>query len=167
MRHVSKQRGQTAVEFVLVLPLLLVLVFLVFEVGRLFGSWLLITNAAREGARYASVQCIPSGQPIAATCPGTTNPTAWIEQQVQNTASFLAIQAASCNASGNPPSGDTSCIAVGWESGANSYNFVTVAVSYQIQTLMPITGTIPVLGKTINYPGYIQVTGISTMHAEY
>src|SRR5207247_5989663 len=41
------ERGQSAVEFALVFPILLLLLFFVFEFGRVFGSWLLITNAAR------------------------------------------------------------------------------------------------------------------------
>jgi len=47
----SKERGQSAVEFALVLPVLLLFFFFLIEFGRVFGSWLLITNAAREGAR--------------------------------------------------------------------------------------------------------------------
>lgn len=47
------QRGVALVEFALVLPLLIVLLFSVWELGRIFDAWLVVTNAAREGARYA------------------------------------------------------------------------------------------------------------------
>jgi Flp pilus assembly protein TadG len=50
-----KQRGGALVEFVIILPLLILLVFGLWEFGRIIDAWLVVTNAAREGARYASV----------------------------------------------------------------------------------------------------------------
>lgn len=166
------QRGQSTVELVLLMPLMLVLIFLIFEVGRLFGSWLLITNAAREGARYAAVQCVPTNSAgLGTTCPTGTDPTSSIGQQVQRSAQFLAVQTATaCTFSGNTisvPSGNTSCVAVTYtaDSGGNGDGVVTVRVAYQVQTLMPITGTVPFLGR-INYPGSLQVTATSSMRLE-
>lgn len=49
------QRGQAMVELALVLPVLLVLFMGVVEFGRIFHSYLIITNASREGARVAIV----------------------------------------------------------------------------------------------------------------
>lgn len=169
----KRQRGQSTVELVLLMPLLAVLLFLIFEVGRLFGSWLLITNAAREGARYAAVQCVPStnGAGLIPTCSGTTDPTASIDTKVQQTASFLAVQTGTaCTVSGNTitvPSGQTSCVAVTYsiDTGGNQDGIVTVRVAYQVQTLMPITGNVPFLGA-INYPGSQTVYGTSTMRLE-
>jgi hypothetical protein len=48
-------RGQELVEFAIVLPLLLLIVFGVLDLGRLFHALITITNAAREGARYAMI----------------------------------------------------------------------------------------------------------------
>jgi Flp pilus assembly protein TadG len=50
------ETGQALVEFTMVLPVLLVLLFGLVDFGRAFYSWLLVTNAAREGARVAAVQ---------------------------------------------------------------------------------------------------------------
>ncbi len=47
-----KIRGQSLIEFALVLPLLLVLIISAIELGRLFYTQIVITNAAREGAYY-------------------------------------------------------------------------------------------------------------------
>lgn len=47
-----KRRGQSLVEFALVLPLLVLIVFGVLDLGRAFYALITITNAAREGARY-------------------------------------------------------------------------------------------------------------------
>ncbi len=46
--------AQGLVEFALVLPIALLLVFGTIEYGRLFHAWVLVTNAAQEGARYAA-----------------------------------------------------------------------------------------------------------------
>ncbi len=43
------------VEFVIILPILLMLVFAIVEFGVLFGRWQTLSNAAREGARTAVV----------------------------------------------------------------------------------------------------------------
>ena len=45
------QKGAAAVEFAIVLPLLLLLVFGMIEFGLLFYNKQVITNASREGAR--------------------------------------------------------------------------------------------------------------------
>lgn len=50
----SKSRGQSLVEFALILPLLLVLIITAIELGRLFYTQIVITNAAREGAYYVA-----------------------------------------------------------------------------------------------------------------
>ena len=44
-------RGQGLVEFALVLPVLILVIFGVLELGRAFFAYIAITNAAREGAR--------------------------------------------------------------------------------------------------------------------
>jgi len=48
-------KGQSLVEFALVLPLLLLLVIGAIEFGRLFFIKIALTNAAREGAYYLSL----------------------------------------------------------------------------------------------------------------
>lgn len=59
MRPVRKvikdKRGQALVELALVLPLLILIIIGMMEFGRIFHSYLLITNAAREGARLGVV----------------------------------------------------------------------------------------------------------------
>jgi Flp pilus assembly protein TadG len=48
-------RGQSLVEAAIVVPLLLLLFAGVVELGRAFYDYIVITNAAREGARYGSL----------------------------------------------------------------------------------------------------------------
>ena len=47
--------GQAMIELALILPLLLVLVISTIELGRLYYTKVVITNAAREGAYYLSM----------------------------------------------------------------------------------------------------------------
>ena len=56
----GSERGQALIETALALPLVLLLSVSVFEFGRAFQQWQILTNAAREGARLA-------------TLPGTTD----------------------------------------------------------------------------------------------
>lgn len=49
----QRERGQDLIEFALVLPLLFIFLFGALDLGRAFFSYIAITNAAREGARYA------------------------------------------------------------------------------------------------------------------
>lgn len=55
LKNFNEERGQALVEMVLVLPILLLLVFGTIEFGRVFNSYLEVTNAAREGARAGVV----------------------------------------------------------------------------------------------------------------
>jgi hypothetical protein len=46
-------RGQTLVEFALVLPVMLIILFVIIELARLLYAWLAVENGARFGVRYA------------------------------------------------------------------------------------------------------------------
>jgi Flp pilus assembly protein TadG len=54
-RRGGRGRGQALVEFALVIPLFLLLLVALFDVGRAVFSYNTLTNAAREGARIAIV----------------------------------------------------------------------------------------------------------------
>jgi Flp pilus assembly protein TadG len=56
MRRWTSERGAAAVEFALVLPLLLLLVFGIVEFGRAFQVQATLSAAAREGVRVMAVQ---------------------------------------------------------------------------------------------------------------
>lgn len=59
LRHMThgcgSDRGAAAVEFALVLPMLLVLVLGITQFGLTFTQWLQMEHAAREGARWGSL----------------------------------------------------------------------------------------------------------------
>ena len=51
----KKSKGQAIVEMAFILPILLLILMGIIEFGRIFNTYLLLTNASREGARVASV----------------------------------------------------------------------------------------------------------------
>ena len=56
----ESQKGALAVEFALVLPVLLLLILAIIELSFFLFNRAVITNAAREGARAGIVQRSPS-----------------------------------------------------------------------------------------------------------
>lgn len=51
----SRDRGQSTVEFALVLPLVIILLLFLVQAGLLLRDQLLVSSAAREAAREAAV----------------------------------------------------------------------------------------------------------------
>jgi Flp pilus assembly protein TadG len=68
----KQERGAAAVEFALILPLLVVMVFGIIEFSILFYNKAMITNACREGARAGIVYDFPD-RPSAADITNVVN----------------------------------------------------------------------------------------------
>jgi Flp pilus assembly protein TadG len=77
-----EERGVAAVEFALLAPLLVVILFSITAFGIALSRFVAYTGAAREGARYAAVHC----QPDASECT-----TALIQARVSNAAVGYSI----------------------------------------------------------------------------
>jgi len=93
LRRITKRTGkgeggQSLVEFTLVLPIFLLVLFAIIDFGMAFNAWITVTNSAREGARVGSVRA-PSGD---------------IEQRVRDTAGSLGadLTVIVTNAEGDP-----------------------------------------------------------------
>ena len=54
-RRKNGEKGQALVEFTLLLPIFLLLLFAIIDFGMGFYSWITVTNSAREGARLGAV----------------------------------------------------------------------------------------------------------------
>lgn len=54
-QHLTCQKGQSLVEFALVLPVFIVILFGIIEFGRIWETVNVMTSAAREGARIAAI----------------------------------------------------------------------------------------------------------------
>ena len=50
-----RTRGQAMVEFTLILPLLMLLIFGIYQFGQTYSDYIQVTNAARTGGRKALV----------------------------------------------------------------------------------------------------------------
>lgn len=66
----GRGRGQALVEFVLVLPVVLLLILGIIEFGYLFGVMSAVSAGAREGARYGAVTGGDSGEVPYLDCAG-------------------------------------------------------------------------------------------------
>jgi Flp pilus assembly protein TadG len=63
-KRFRNERGAAIIETALTLPLILLVCVGIFEFGRAYQTWQVMTNAAREGARVA-VLPNPTGSPDA------------------------------------------------------------------------------------------------------
>jgi Flp pilus assembly protein TadG len=52
---IKNERGAALLETAITIPIVLVICVAVFEFGRAFQTWQVLTNAAREGARVAVI----------------------------------------------------------------------------------------------------------------
>ena len=55
MKRYRNQRGAALVEAAITLPIILLISVGIFEFGRAYQTWQVLTNAAREGARLAVI----------------------------------------------------------------------------------------------------------------
>jgi len=81
--------GQSLVEFALVLPIFLLVLFAIVDFGMAFHAWIAVTNSAREGARLGAVR----------------GPATEVEQRVRDTAGTLDqenLTVTVTNAEGDP-----------------------------------------------------------------
>jgi len=99
----AADRGAAAVEFALLLPLLLLIVFGIIDFGRALNAQITITQAAREGARLDALNqpnVVPRtqaaatglsgvGVTIVSACPPGSGPTANADVKVSYTFNFI------------------------------------------------------------------------------
>jgi hypothetical protein len=61
-QHPPRDRGAAAVEFALILPVVLLVIFAIIDFGRMLNAQITLTEAAREGARAAALVDKPAGE---------------------------------------------------------------------------------------------------------
>jgi hypothetical protein len=162
-----RTRGQALVEFSLVLPVFLALLFGMVDLGRVIWANVSLANAAREAARYAIVH----GGSTSNLCPvGPPPPTLTIpaastscphpspsKQSIVDAAHGAAVAAGSgivvtvCYGAGCTGNTDVS--------GTTNLRGTPVTVR--------VTGTVPLLTGAVAGFGSFTVTGESTMLVNY
>jgi len=75
MRLLRSERGAAAVEFALVLPILLAMLVGIMEFGHYYNAQLTLTNAAREGARSMAItKVVDTAKTQAQSAAGSLSP---------------------------------------------------------------------------------------------
>lgn len=146
-----RARGQGLVEFALVLPIFLILLMGVFDLGRAVFAYNSVTNAAREGARLAIVNqdtSLITERALAQTSfAGTGSPTVTISFR-KNTPNDDYSTNPTCNAySSSTRPMNIDCVAI-----------ITYSTSYR-----PITPLI----SNILFSSGVTLTATTTLGVEY
>jgi Flp pilus assembly protein TadG len=139
----KNDRGAAMIEMALTLPLLLLLSVSVFEFGRAFQTWQVLTNATREGARVASL-------PGTSDADVSTRVQEYLEAGQLPSASFSSILIAR----------DVMISIGGVDKSASQ---VTVSYPFEFMVLQPVAGLV-VPGTDVGEPITLSVS--ATMRNE-
>ncbi|MBW8066617.1 MAG: pilus assembly protein [Ferrovum sp.] len=130
------ERGVAAVEFAIIFPLMLLLMFGIIEFGTMMYDQIMVTNAAREGARWGSVQSVSLPHPIVcntspstSSCSGNEPGTACAVASNYAANTLISYQ----GGNNNSPTVTGNCNMVG--GGSNSGAAIEVTVKYTFQGL--------------------------------
>jgi Flp pilus assembly protein TadG len=162
----ARSRGQSLVEFALVLPVFIFLLFALIDGGRLVYQNSVVSQAAREGARLAAVEaswigssaagCGTAGGP---NCPANaaalkTNVVAAVNRMV---APFGSVPAANvyirCDTPGNAPTG-------AWAPGTTTCTSNTTGNLASVRVVLTFRPITPILSSIV---GTITTAGSATM----
>lgn len=174
-----RSRGQSLVEFALILPVMLLLVGGAIDLGRLFYSQITIADAAREGALWA-VQHPGSWN---SGCDSTkavsaSNPNQVVCRSVgEATGGFVTVTAADVSCSAAQPPAVTACAGAIPAAGANvwvtvqgTFKLVMGGVTFNLNStatgrIAQVPGVSPATAQTISFPAIPdQVLGVGSVN---
>ncbi len=147
-------RGQGMVEFALMLPIVLLMIYGLMEMARLMQAYLTIQHAAREGARYAI-----TGQSI--TGVAADRPSSIVAKTRDATA---GLQIASSSDTPNVESGSNPFyldVSLDPVNGGGATSAITVTVTYNYAPLMPVR-----FGDVTLLPTIVKLQGRAVMITE-
>lgn len=116
----SSQRGASAVEFAIILPLLLLVVFAIIDFGRYFFGQLVLESASAEAAKIAAVKPIDSYPTIA------TEITLFLSDRISTAEALISLNSA------NAVIIQTHC-----QSGSNQIQQAKVEICVPFKPLLP------------------------------
>ncbi len=148
------RKAQAIVEFAIALPVLLLLLFGIMEVGRLMLMYTLVINASRDAVRYASaVGLDDTGTQKYLNCAG-------IEKAAQKGAYFVTLETFDANNivydSGPGTASLGTCKGNGWQN-VESGSRVTVTVK---AVYKPLVNLIPISPRTITATSSRTILGV-------
>ena len=129
------ERGQSLLEFALILPLLLLLIVNVVNFGAFFYAWITIANAARAGAQYYAMGGATIGSPAT---PSASQVTTVVTNDAGNLPNAASLQVRVCTNN----NGTTACSGTGYslappaDPEPSSYVLMSVDVSYTYQPVI-------------------------------
>ena len=121
----SKDRGAVAVEFALLVPVLVLLLLGIMEFGRAYNAQVTLTNAAREGVRVMAISNVRADARTAA----------------KNVATPLVLADSNFTFTTSPTATSPATCAAGRQ--------VTMTISYTLNTLTGIAGPFTMTGKGV------------------
>lgn len=142
LRVRARERGAAAVEFALVLPILVVILLGIVDFGLEMNSQAIVANAAREGARTASL----GGTAAEATTAATNASGSLLNVSASNPTVTVACL----------KPGGAAC-ASGYDTNRESGGTVVVTVSYTYTWISP---------TILGLPAYATINKISEMRIE-
>jgi len=123
-RLIKSERGAALLETAITIPIILLISVAIFEFGRAYQTWQVLTNAAREGARVAVIN-------------GTTDDSVRTAVRTYMTAGRLTAAAtAPIDVQRNQPLGDRSGSAI-----TISYPFNFIVLNPIVRLVVPDSGT--------------------------
>ena len=130
-RKESSERGAALIEAAATLLTLMILLFAVFEAGRIINIQHTLTNAAREGARFSVLPAQSIGNPPVPSdsLPSTTAVQARVQSYLDangmgGAPATIAVDQACCDVTS---AGCQTCV-----TASQKYSLVTVTVPYNI-----------------------------------
>jgi Flp pilus assembly protein TadG len=137
-RGANSDRGAAAVEFALLLPLLLLLVFGIIDFGRAINAQITINQAAREGAR---VLALPGGTAQAAA-PAPSGELAYQARALAAATGLSGVTITDLPDTDSPA--ETGCPAGAGATGDDA----VVQVTYKFKFVTPIGAIASIFGKS-------------------
>jgi Flp pilus assembly protein TadG len=147
-RKSRRQRGQSLVEFAFALPIFLLLVLGIVDFGMGLKTWISITNAARESARYGAVYCASGNGDLDGDNDMDEDD---VILRAINTATGLGLEDSNVTVSDN-------C------EGGSSTESLVVEIEYEYDLITPLAGMLSILGGGI--PDSITLNTTADMRIE-
>jgi hypothetical protein len=171
--YASDQKGAAAVEFSLILVLLVIPILNVMDVAHYAWARIQVDNAAQSGAQAARVSCTYTYQPATTKCPGLSNTiqTAVRSTPLNSSVTYTLQEHYYCTVSGSlvqvwdppttPPSDcsqkNSGGANIGGSSSEKPGDYVLVIASYNYTPIFPAVSIASALATPITRAAWMRL----------